>query len=143
MLIASLVALAGLIFIYYLRRRAVEIPRFPIKANATDLLSPDILLPEDPQLSDATTSVDRRREAANRERHQKLERTRPSGSPRLPPIISAVWSDPGLIMQIVLSLTVIGAGLYMILSGRYDASNQHWAYGIVGTVVGFWLKGAK
>jgi hypothetical protein len=48
-----------------------------------------------------------------------------------------------LIMQVVLSLVVIGAGLYMILSGRYDASNQHWAYGIIGTVVGFWLKGAR
>jgi hypothetical protein len=46
-------------------------------------------------------------------------------------------------MQIVLSLIVVGAGLHMILSGRYDAGNQHWAYGIIGTVLGFWLKGAK
>src|SRR4051812_34723650 len=32
------------------------------------------------------------------------------------------------------------AGLYIILSSSYSAADKHWAYGIVGTLVGFWLR---
>ena len=44
------------------------------------------------------------------------------------------------LMQIVISLVVLGAGLWVILSARYDADAQRWAAGANGTVVGYWLK---
>ena len=46
-----------------------------------------------------------------------------------------------LIMQIVLSLVLLAVGLCVILSKQYDAADTNWSYGIVGTVIGFWLKG--
>ena len=42
--------------------------------------------------------------------------------------------------QIVLSLVLLVVGLYVILSKQYDAADTNWSYGIVGTVIGFWLK---
>jgi hypothetical protein len=44
------------------------------------------------------------------------------------------------IMQVVISVFILGSALYVILSGQYQADEQKWAYGMVGTVVGFWLK---
>lgn len=44
------------------------------------------------------------------------------------------------VMQIVVSVLVLAAGLWVMLSGRYDADVEKWAAGAVGTVVGFWLK---
>ena len=46
-----------------------------------------------------------------------------------------------LILQILISLVLLGAGLYVILSKQYGAADTNWAYGMVGTVVGYWLKG--
>jgi hypothetical protein len=43
-------------------------------------------------------------------------------------------------MQIVVSVIVLAAGLWVMLSGRYDADVEKWAAGAIGTVVGFWLK---
>jgi hypothetical protein len=43
-------------------------------------------------------------------------------------------------MQVVVSLVVLAAGVWVILSGRYAADAQHWASGAIGTVVGYWLK---
>jgi hypothetical protein len=44
------------------------------------------------------------------------------------------------VMQIVVSVLVLAAGLWVMLSGRYDADVEKWAAGAIGTVVGFWLK---
>jgi uncharacterized membrane protein len=46
-----------------------------------------------------------------------------------------------LYMQIVVSLALLGVGLYVILSKQYQSADTNWAYGTVGTVIGFWLKG--
>jgi hypothetical protein len=43
-------------------------------------------------------------------------------------------------MQMVVSLLVLGAGLYMILSGQFGGDAQKWAYGVIGVVVGYWLS---
>ena len=51
-----------------------------------------------------------------------------------------VLSDPRLIMQIVVSLVVLGAALYVILSKQYETEAQKWASGVVGTVIGYWLR---
>ena len=44
-----------------------------------------------------------------------------------------------LIMQIVVSLVILGAGLYVILSQKYSADAQKMASGWIGMVIGFWL----
>jgi hypothetical protein len=43
--------------------------------------------------------------------------------------------------QVIVSLAILGAVFYMILSKQYAANDTKWACGIVGTVIGYWLKG--
>jgi hypothetical protein len=45
------------------------------------------------------------------------------------------------VMRVVVSLVVLAAGLYIILNQSYTVEDKKWGYGIVGTVVGYWLKG--
>ena len=45
-----------------------------------------------------------------------------------------------LIAQIAVTLIVLGASLWVILSGRYSDSYVKWAMGLVGVVIGYWLK---
>jgi hypothetical protein len=52
----------------------------------------------------------------------------------------SVRAGPG-IMQIVVSLALLGVALYVILSQKYSSADNNWAYGIVGTIIGYWLKG--
>lgn len=52
-------------------------------------------------------------------------------------------ASPRLKMQIVISLVVLATALYVVVA-RPEATEDHkWAYSIVGTVVGYWLKGAR
>jgi len=44
------------------------------------------------------------------------------------------------IIQIGLSLVLLLASLFVILSKLYEPGEKHWAYGIIGTLIGFWLK---
>jgi hypothetical protein len=44
------------------------------------------------------------------------------------------------IMQIAVSILLLGAALFVILSQRYDDSSKHWAFATVGTIIGYWLK---
>ena len=43
-------------------------------------------------------------------------------------------------MQILVSIAILGAALFIILSDKFNAQNQHWAFGAAGTIVGYWLK---
>jgi hypothetical protein len=43
-------------------------------------------------------------------------------------------------MQIAVSLCLLGAALFAILSDRYDANTKHWAFATAGTILGFWLR---
>ena len=43
--------------------------------------------------------------------------------------------------QIAISAVLLAAALYIILSTSFSPSEKHWAYGTVGTIIGFWLKG--
>ena len=57
-------------------------------------------------------------------------------------------SEPGLVlglgvrdvMMVIISVIVLGTTLFVILSKRYDDATQKWAFGAVGTIIGFWLK---
>lgn len=44
-----------------------------------------------------------------------------------------------VVVQIAISLILLAAALWVVLSQRYQPTDRHWAYGIIGTVVGFWL----
>jgi hypothetical protein len=44
-----------------------------------------------------------------------------------------------LIMQAIVSLAVVAASLFIILTHRFEPGDR-WAYGSVGMVVGYWMK---
>ena len=46
-------------------------------------------------------------------------------------------------MQILMSLIFTSAAFYIVLSHSYNPQEEHWAYGSLGTILGFWLKGPK
>ncbi len=44
-------------------------------------------------------------------------------------------------MPILVSIAVLGSALFVILSNKlYDDAQQKWAFGAVGTILGYWLK---
>jgi hypothetical protein len=45
-----------------------------------------------------------------------------------------------LMMQAIVSLAVLAASLFIIMTHGFDAVSKSWAYGTVGMVVGYWLK---
>jgi hypothetical protein len=45
-----------------------------------------------------------------------------------------------LVMQVIVTLLLLPATLFIILSKRYAPKDQHWAYTTVGLIIGFWLK---
>jgi hypothetical protein len=59
----------------------------------------------------------------------------PAPAPEAP----AVMSYP-LVAQLVISAVLLAAALFVILTKKYPPQDKHWAYGALGTVVGFWLK---
>ena len=42
--------------------------------------------------------------------------------------------------QLVISAVLLIAALFVILTKKYPAQDKHWAYGALGTIIGFWLK---
>jgi len=46
-------------------------------------------------------------------------------------------------MQAVVTLALLLPCLVMIMSNSYDASSKHWAFGTVGTILGYWLKAGR
>jgi hypothetical protein len=45
-------------------------------------------------------------------------------------------------MQCVISMVLLISSLFVILSKKlYTPQDRHWDYGMVGTILGFWLKG--
>jgi hypothetical protein len=59
-----------------------------------------------------------------------------------PPEVAAapIMINVKSIMMILVSILVLGSSLYIILSGNYDSENQKWAFGAVGSIMGFWLR---
>ena len=49
-------------------------------------------------------------------------------------------STAALWMRVVVTLIVLLCALYIILSRHYEADQQKWAFGVIGTVLGYWLK---
>jgi hypothetical protein len=51
--------------------------------------------------------------------------------------------DVKTVMMIVVSTLVLGSSLYVILSQKYQGESEKWAYGVIGTILGFWLRPEK
>ena len=51
-----------------------------------------------------------------------------------------------LLMAIIVTMAVLCCALYVILAGRYRDADRKWAYGAVGSIMGYWhglLAGPK
>lgn len=44
------------------------------------------------------------------------------------------------LVQIIITVAVLGSALFVILSNGYDDAEQKWAFASVGTILGYWLK---
>jgi hypothetical protein len=44
------------------------------------------------------------------------------------------------VMQIFISVIVLLCSLFVVLSKQYEPVEKHWAFGMIGTIVGFWLR---
>jgi hypothetical protein len=42
---------------------------------------------------------------------------------------------------VAISLVTLLPSLFVVLSGHYGEDTQKWAFGIIGTILGYWLKG--
>lgn len=47
---------------------------------------------------------------------------------------------PKQLIQILISGALLCPALYVILAFKYGPKDKHLAYGIIGTLVGFWFK---
>ena len=65
-----------------------------------------------------------------------------SGVPLITPA-APLAIDARTVIMILVSVLVLGSSLYVILSMRYDAASQKWAFGVIGTILGFWLRAGK
>lgn len=43
-------------------------------------------------------------------------------------------------VQVSVTILLLGASLFVVLSKRYTTTDKHWAFGTVGTLIGYWLK---
>jgi len=43
-------------------------------------------------------------------------------------------------MMVLVSVVILASSLYTILFGTFPDATQNWAYGSIGTILGFWLK---
>jgi hypothetical protein len=48
------------------------------------------------------------------------------------------WT-PVLFVQIAVTLIFVASSLFVVLSKKYAPAERHWAYGALGTILGFWL----
>jgi len=47
------------------------------------------------------------------------------------------------VLRSIGTLAVLAACLFVILSAGYDPNSKNWAFGTVGTILGFWLKASR
>lgn len=57
--------------------------------------------------------------------------------------LSSEYPMPPLrpLMQFILSLTLLAVALYVIVNPTAPPEAQKWAPGIIGTLIGYWLRG--
>jgi hypothetical protein len=50
------------------------------------------------------------------------------------------WENKNYITQVLFSLIILIVGLYMICTLPADDGKVKWAMGMVGIIIGYWLK---
>jgi hypothetical protein len=45
-----------------------------------------------------------------------------------------------LYMSAIVSLLILCSSLYIVLSNKFNDDSKKWAFGTIGTLIGFWLK---
>lgn len=53
--------------------------------------------------------------------------------------VAIIGPDSKLIMSFIITVLVLAACLYVILARKYTDADKKWAYGAIGTILGFWL----
>lgn len=48
-------------------------------------------------------------------------------------------ADYKVVIQILVTVVILAAGLYIILSKNYPEDTTKWAFGVVGVAIGYWL----
>jgi hypothetical protein len=61
------------------------------------------------------------------------------GTRDLAPPASFALQDVAALMPGIVTLVLLAAALWVILSRRYSTTDRHWAYGAIGLIAGFWL----
>ena len=46
-------------------------------------------------------------------------------------------------VDIGITVVLLLAALYVILSKEYEPADKHWAFGVVGTITGYWFRAAN
>lgn len=59
-----------------------------------------------------------------------------AGSAAQPPLDPRYYAS----VRIAISLILLVACLYVVLSRQYEAGDKNWAYGTIGALTGYWLK---
>jgi hypothetical protein len=72
------------------------------------------------------------------EHHHVIAPPAESHSPLSP--APAKQDDSTKLMQAAISIIVLLAALWVILSGKYQEAQTHWAFGAIGSIITFWLK---
>jgi hypothetical protein len=47
---------------------------------------------------------------------------------------------PKQVVQVAISVVLLCASVCVILGSAFDPKDKHWAYGMVGIIIGFWFK---
>jgi hypothetical protein len=64
-------------------------------------------------------------------------------SSTLATVLNVSSSVTDILMQVTLTLILTGTSLVVVLSKRYGPKDKNWAYGTLGTILGFWLHFSK
>jgi hypothetical protein len=67
-------------------------------------------------------------------RQFKMHFTRHYPTRRLTNVFASFW------VRVVISAIVLLAALYIILSRKFATDQEKWAFGVIGTILGYWLK---
>jgi hypothetical protein len=57
----------------------------------------------------------------------------------IPAVITCGPPGFAAVAQVVISGVLLMVSLFVVLSSAYGPKDKHWAYGTIGTIVGFWL----
>jgi len=48
--------------------------------------------------------------------------------------------NPNNLMTVVVTMIVLAAAIFIVMSDHYSEDARKWAYGAICTIIGFWLR---